>query len=730
MDQEQAYLNQVMSFLKKQESIWKERIDEDKQKVVEIRQEMFEDNTKSIATWDDVYELNAMDALVAKYGHEYGVDYENWRQLQHELDSPYFGRIDFVMDGDEEEDVIYIGTYAVKDTKTFRYYVYDWRSPIASMYYDYEPGEAEYEAPMGKIHGEITRKRQYKIAHGQMQYWFDTDDNIEDELLAQTLSENTDGHLKVIVSSIQKEQNQVVRKKDCDTLCVFGPAGSGKTSVGMHRLAYLLYHNRGKLNANQIMIVANNEIFSSYIANILPDLGEERPQMAVFYDYMKQYLPEQYVISDFYEMMEHRMNGDSMISSRSEQIRIKSSLKFLQFIIKFMSSQAIQPIPLLYEDVIVAEKESMERYIRKDFAEENIKVTLEQTADYIEQSYEAYFNEHKIDVQELYYQKTSEYIMEDELEVFLHKEKNRSIHEAMEQFVAVNGLDPVRLYLQVLEEYLEQERENRKYLEETKSSFMNNEVPFEDGVGLLCVLLLMGRITPDHQIKQVLVDEAQDYNVLQMYFLRMLYPNSRFTILADANQAVGVEGVDTQMNWIADIFGQKTQICKLTKSYRSTAPINELANHLLDDSQKIEYVGRSGQKPAFIHTADLVCTIKRLVQEESKEKHTVGILVYHEQQADDLYTCLKDEMKVQLIRSAQDDLEEQIVILPLLFAKGLEFDCVIGAGDFLPENEIWKNPNVMYLLCTRALHRLYLLSTYEFPQEMKKVQQYLTLVEE
>lgn len=725
MGEEEAYLDKVMKLLNQKKEEYSKRLTEGKQKVIEIRKEMYEETPRGISSWDDVYELNSMDAQERKFVHEYGIDYENWKELLAELDSPYFGRVDFKEDGEDCEELIYIGTYAIKDTKSFRYYVYDWRSPIASLYYDYTLGKAQYEAPMGTFCGEISKKRQYRITNGTMRYWFDTDTNIEDELLARTLSENTDGKLKVIVSSIQKEQNQVIRMPSKEILYVFGPAGSGKTSVGLHRLAYLLYHNRDKLAAKNIVIVANNEIFSSYISNILPNLGEEEPVMGVFYNYIKKYIPDEYETNDLYDMLETIM-GTSQSNDREESeirrqgIQLKSSEYLLANMKQYLASYHLEPIRLYYYEDEIADAAAMEYYIRTDFAENNIKVTIDQVNEYMERAVRKYFDTHQARIQELYYERTGEYVMEDKLEVFCYKERVRTTEELKRLFLQTNHLDVMELYLSFLTFLVREQKLTEEIYAQTELSVKNKRLHYEDEIIILCLLESLGKIAPDLHILQVVIDEAQDYNIMQMYFLKNLYPKSHFTILADSNQAVEGGFSTRNMNSFDHVFHGNKVICRLTKSYRSTAQINCLANHLLQENEGMEYVERQGEKPQLICTNDYKKSIGEVIVKEQKENHSIGVLVYSSEQAARLYQELKDQFKIQLIADAQEELKEELVILPILYAKGLEFDCVIGAGDFTEDSIRWRNQNTLYLMCTRALHRLYLLSSVGVPKELQQ----------
>lgn len=197
------------------------------------------------------------------------------RRLKRMLDSPFFGRVDFIYDGDDEAETFHIGIGNFSEKRGGIPLIYDWRAPVSGLFYDYDRGPASYEAPSGRMHGEISSKWQYKIRGGRMIYEFESDMKIDDDILKQELGTNSDTQLKNIVRTIQKEQNAIIRNTKDQVLVIQGAAGSGKTSVALHRIAYLLYHDRENLRSSNILVLSPNSVFSDYISHILPELGEE-----------------------------------------------------------------------------------------------------------------------------------------------------------------------------------------------------------------------------------------------------------------------------------------------------------------------------------------------------------------------------------------------------------------------------------------------------------------------
>jgi len=275
---EKAIFNQEASRLKEVRKVLQITIDESVQKLelqqdklVEERRRMWEECAHGVSDYDDIIVMNQYDETVREEQGHYVRRDEERRQLQYLMEKGYFGRIDFIESGESLEEKIYIGRYGFRNKKNHEYLIYDWRTPIASMFYDCMTGNAQYDCPNGKIGGELTLKRQYKIEDGELQYYYDTNIAVQDELLGEVLSENTDKVLRVIIDTITKEQNVAIRQAESKDLLVIGPAGSGKTSVGMHRLAYLLYQNRSTLSSEKIVVLSKSQIFASYVSGILPD---------------------------------------------------------------------------------------------------------------------------------------------------------------------------------------------------------------------------------------------------------------------------------------------------------------------------------------------------------------------------------------------------------------------------------------------------------------------------
>ena len=615
LEKELKHLEQVKEHIETQLLEETESRDEQQEGLVQKRREMWEECAHGVNDFDDIVSMNAYDeTLREKYGHFMRKE-EAVRQLSYLKDTPYFGRIDFLEQGGHLAEEIYIGRYSFRNKKTREYEVYDWRTPIASMFYDNGIGEASYQCPVGEISGKLTCKRQYKIENGELKYCYDTNVAVQDEVLEEVLAENTDKVLRVIIDTITREQNQAIRQPHALNMIVTGPAGSGKTSVGMHRLAYLLYHNREYLHAEKIVVLSRNQIFSSYVSEILPELGEENVQEILFDSLVNRGISREYKKYDYYEQVEYLLKHEEGL--RRKIIELKYSENFLRYL----------------------------------------------------NDYKGLFRESKAD-------------FESTLKFYLY---------------LLNGFT----------EYACPEVINY-----TKNQLRRGKLYYEDMLLIAYLRILLGGITPMQEISHVVVDEAQDYNFLQLKIIRMLFPKAHFTILADQNQAIHPLTSTTDMKKMAKIFSTQYGIKEITlsKSYRSTAPINEFAFDLIGIHNPDLYVDREGKVPEVRTVKNCKKEVMKLLKEIPEDK-SVAILTadldsarYAQQKLGPYVE--KTERPIQHLLKANQYLEEKIVVMPIMLAKGLEFDVVIVWDD--RDEDYWKyNKNLKYLMCTRALHELY-----------------------
>lgn len=376
IEQEQARVDRVIQVIERHLAKLEEKAGDLRKEIISLRKNFWEDVTVNLDDPDDVIETHASLKQQAEFLSErersHGIFRKQWRQLTRSKDFPYFGRIDFLEEGEDKTEQVYIGLFSVLDEEEENFLVYDWRAPIASMYYDYDPGPAQYETMEGTIHGEITLKRQYLIRNGTVYGLFDTGMTIGDEILQQVLSAQASTEMKSIVATIQAEQNRVIRHEKTKNLIVLGAAGSGKTSAALQRVAYLLYRHRKTLRSENILLFSPNPMFNSYVSTVLPELGEENMQQTTFYQYVSHRLNKFFNVEHPYSQLEYMLGGkrDHAYHVRKLAIQYKASLNFKKWLDRYIEYLKEKGMPfrniLFRKEVIIPAEEIAAYFYRLD----------------------------------------------------------------------------------------------------------------------------------------------------------------------------------------------------------------------------------------------------------------------------------------------------------------------------------------------------------------------------
>ena len=630
------------------------------------------------------------------YSQEAQNDINFYKRLRN---SPYFARVDFKIDGALKEKTIYIGLKTLQDPETFEMYVCDWRAPVSSLFYEDFEDKAFFDAPKGRIYGDLLLKRQYKFQDGCLYYYVDSDIKIDDDILRDVLSSSSGEHLKVIVNSIQREQNKAVRYSDNENLLVTGPAGSGKTSVGFHRLAFLLYRNRNELSSAEIVMFSNNDIFSSYVADIIPELGEMPINYASFYSVFAAEIPTVNV-SDYYALAEEIINGNE---TRKRTAQIKMSKDFMDFLELEGDSTEPDFKDVVYNgDVVISADTLLQRFIGDD--ESTTKVRGERLAAFVQNAIEEYFRNNKEKIYKFLDEETS---IDEDTSKLVKRAKRDVKANAVDMIRDATLLDPVVIYFRLLSKFAEMK--NDADLLSTASSLQSGAIEFEDALGIVYLKTILGTSAVLSGVKHILIDEAQDLSLIQHKILMKMFPRARITLLADTNQAI-LQGVNTtDENFLARLYNAK--IMKLNKSYRSTEEINNFAIGFLPEEEKYEIFKRSGEPVSQVKgtTEELIA----LVGKQTQEGKTVAIITKSTGGAIKLHQKIVKELPaVRLCHNKSCSLSAAPVVMPLALTKGLEFDSVI----VVDENGSFKgegNERFLYLASTRALHKLNVFSVEE-----------------
>ncbi len=690
--QEQLYFNKVKGFLNSEIVRLKDLIVTYKARVKAQGEKFNEDNPNGgmyagIELTELHYEMeNQMQEIENAH-----YDISFYEKL---INSPYFARVDFTPNRTGRKQEIYIGLKTLQEHDTYNTLVCDWRAPIASLFYDdFNSSDAYFNAPSGVIEGKLTLKRQYKFQNGELKGFVNSDIKIDDDILRDVLGENTHEHLRVIVNSIQREQNKAIRYSDSKNLIVYGPAGSGKTSVGFHRIAYLLYRNRKELISSEIVMFSNNDIFSSYVADIIPELGEMPINYSSFYNIFKAELSE-YSVLDYYDLANSLINEDNL--------RKKSAiLKYDEKFIDYLKVHAENYLPqfndvTLFDEIIISKDDILDRYVSD--SENSPSARAERLVSFVNGVIDEYFMEHKEEIYEIIDLETS--IDEDTAK--LYKIKRRELKHNVGRALKASVLaDPVKIYVNILENYINTVGKNDDVLKLTKENLEKRVLDFPDALGIVFTKCVMGESAILNGVKHILIDEAQDLSLLQHRIILTMFPKAKYTLLLDTNQAINPEINSVSVERLAELYNANSLY--LNRSYRSTEEINKLALTLLPKEKEYDIFTRNGEDVQYKKGES---DFKETIKEYSKKSPSVAIITKTIEEARELHRELIKEIPgIRLCDNKSCVLSEAPIIMPLVLTKGLEFDSVIVFNknkEFSGEN----NKPYLYMAVTRALHRL------------------------
>lgn len=698
---EEKRLAQTISLAEEQLKQAKEAADKKKSEINEAKKDVRENTEHGITS---LYTSDGFEALVelSQYINPVTdkiIDYEEEEHkillLEKMIKSPYFARIDFKFDDEDEFEKIYIGRSSLQKNSYQEMYVYDWRSPIASIFYRFMTGEAFYDAPCGRVTGELNLKRQYEIKNGKLEYFFDSDVQIVDEFLRQLLSQNTTAKMKAIVETIQHEQDVVIRDMENDLLMVQGVAGSGKTSIALHRAAYLMYQGlQTKLSANNIMIISPNSIFEQYISNVLPELGEDNVISSVFEDILSALLIGRKIQSrnDFLENL--IVNSKYKEISRNS-IEFKTSSFFREILDQFLIDIPRQWIE--FEDVYYEGKCVVSRQILKDKilgrTETPLGIKLEQLEDYI---LEQIFGTGKGRG---------------------HKEEKNLIKQEIQKFIKI---DIVELYKILFsnEAYFYSLLQNsnlsqgiKSIWEYTRENLEADRLYYDDAIAIAYLYLKIYGTNKYKNIKQVVIDEAQDYYPLQYEIFNLLFSNAKFTILGDMKQTLAKKEDISFYEQIQKILNKKkSSLIMLDKSFRCTNEILNFSLKFIEKSSQIKSFNRNGDSPKVYIADNSEIFIDEIVKEinlcQEKGFQSICLICKTEKNSIYLFNKIKHKLDIQLIKNGSVSDLQGVFILPVYMSKGLEFDAVLICDADSQNYHDEDDKNLLYVACTRALHKL------------------------
>lgn len=601
------------------------------------------------------------------------------QRLEKMIDSPFFGRVDFCYEGEEEPEQFYIGIGNFSEKTGHVPLIYDWRAPVSGLFYDYDKGTASYTAPAGILHGEITSKWQYKIRHGKMIYEFESDVKIDDDILKAELGSNGDVQLKNIVRTIQKEQNAIIRNTKDKIMVIQGAAGSGKTSVALHRIAYLLYHDREHLKSSNILVLSPNSVFSDYISHILPELGEENIQEMSFdlYAY-KELKPFVYDCEDRYHQIERELAF--VDEQQIKRMRWKQSKEFLDEVEAFLlelEDELMNFQTIEYRGFEKTEQEILNLFYFK-FQDIPLLSRMEAVLEYFIDEYET-LKDCTLPEEErdMLYGK------------FMKMYETKDLYVLYNRFLKSFGFTPLPY-----------------------CSYEKRLLPYEDVYPMLYLKYRLFSSTQQKTVKHLVIDEMQDYSYVQYIILKELF-HCPMTILGDKAQTMEAEVQDV-LEFLPEIYGKQIRVIYMNKSYRNTVEIASYANKItnVQGVELFERHGRPVEEKTFSALTEMLDESLKNLKLQENEYETAAVITTTEEAAVFAYQYLKEKFpQTFYIDKDSSTFQKGLTVTTFYLAKGLEFDQVFGISG-KRNTPLLKQAG--YICATRALHELYM---YQWEEE-------------
>ncbi|MGG8382204.1 DNA helicase UvrD [Bacillus thuringiensis] len=679
---------------------------------------IFEDELQkmkdTLHTMDE--QLDRLEKIPVYYGEDFkeqileSMRESNRQNLRIGVQEPYFGRLDFQEDGKEEVMPIYIGKVGVSDMDTMKPIIIDWRAPVASMFYSFTGGEelAFYQSPDGLVEGDVYLKRNISIRKRELERVVDTyvkgneDVSHADDFLLYRLGENKDNKLKDIVSTIQSEQNDIIRAERNLPLLIQGVAGSGKTTIALHRLAFLIYEYREQLEAERMIVFAPNSLFLDYISSVLPELGVGNISQTTFPDWALRTLDDSVKL----KQTEKKLKEAFSINRDEKKVmlgKLKGTLEFKTFIEERM---------IQFENELVPTKdfEAWDRAI----------IPLEDVKKWMQVEYKHYplqkRRERLVGRMKRWIEIELKKFGETNEKKLLKKEATKRLNAYMKFWPKMSALS---LYSSIVKSKEILEVLPEELVKETEKSCRKKEVCVEDLPALIYIHHRITGIEIGQKFHHVVIDEAQDFSPFQVYVLKEITLGNSFTILGDLSQAIyDYQGIE-DWNAFKEVF-QETGYYELTRSYRSTKEIIEFANEIIKNAEipvgLATPVFRSGEDVKVIHAenqfTEIVKTVKHLQNADVK---TIAVIGRTEDECRGIYVKLTNAgLTVNVIEANQSKYEGGISVVPVYLAKGLEFDAVLLID---VDEEHYKNTKhdakLLYVGCTRSLHDLWVFHSGE-----------------
>ena len=651
---------------------------------------------------------------------------------------PYFARIDVQEKGTEKVDQIYIGLASFSDGPD-NFLVYDWRAPISSIYYDGGLGHVTYDTPDGKQDAEVSLKRQFQIEDGKVVTIFDTDEAVGDQMLLNAVSGESTTKMKSIVTTIQKEQNKIIRNTADDLLFVQGAAGSGKTSAVLQRVAYLLYRYRGHLTSGQVVLFSPNQLFNDYIDQVLPELGEQNMVQMTFYQYASRRLPKLQL-----ETLQARFESQPF-GVEKKIIDLKGTsvyFKAMQRYAKTLNKQHIKLRAIKFRGQELISKQRIAEIYYSFNENYNLGNRLQATKEQLmkilqgKAGNEVHANWVEAEVQNLSKEQYDTMLRDNPREF----ESDEAEYKFIAKQIVMKAFTPIirgvnrNHFININEQFVHFLKSMTNFIdmsayqitvadwqagiEQTVDKMRQGALPMADMTPYMMLFDLIKGSRGERDIRFVFIDEIQDYTPFQLAFLKFSFPKARFTMLGDLNQAIFTkENAVSLQDELAQLFDpEKSEYIELTQTYRSTQQITDFSKNILLHGAQIDAFEREGALPVVSVVDSLDEMVDGTVQQlaaNSAAHETTAIITKTLTDAQTAYAALRDKVDVTVIRTENQRLVPGTIIVPAYLAKGLEFDAVIMWDASTKVYNGDDERQLVYTIASRAMHQLTIFAVQE-----------------
>ena len=740
---EQKHLDNIMKQIKEREKSLKKSIKSAEGEARNLNSHFFDDVKLDYdgysTSMETALSIHQQQQLLSEREHAWQHSAKQLNTVERLEKRPYFARVDFKEQGEKKPETIYIGLGSFAD-KNDHFLIYDWRAPISSIYYDGKLGEVSYNSPEGKITVDMTKKRQFMIEDGKIVNMFDTNESIGDQMLLEVLSEKSSTQMKSIVTTIQQEQNKIIRNTSADLLFVQGAAGSGKTSAILQRIAFLLYRYRGNLTSSDVIMFSPNQLFNDYIKNVLPEMGEQNMVQMTYWQFVARRLPGMNVENLFKQFEDQ--NADTNIS------KFKDSVNFFNLVTRYakhlnkrgvvfkniyfrdkkkpyFDKEKIKEIYYSYNENynlanrIDATREELIKMLNRKIAPEARKAWVARTIEGMSQS----------ELNELYDRPDQEFESEAKEEAFLGRKivlkALKGVHKRILHNHFINMRAQYLGFLRAVPKMVDlakwniDEEDWMHHIDEVKENFKKHDIAITDVSAYLYLYdLITGRRT-NYEMRYAFIDEIQDYTPFQLAYLKYNFPRAKFTMLGDLNQAIFTK--DESRSLLKQISGlfdpEKIDVVQLTKSYRSTKQLTNFTKQILRQGEKIEAFNRQGPKPVIWgrdSDEQAIDVLVDVLRDNEKRKMTTAIITKDLTGAKFVHEKLSEKgEKSTLIATANQRLVDGTLVIPSYLAKGLEFDAVVMWGANKKNYHQLDETQLVYTITSRAMYKLDVIYTGE-----------------